>query len=95
MDEKNLMYKLEEATLEWENAKRILAEAKKKLVIAEDRVVFSKIIRDRTVETLRMHRVTTQQFDLVEHERNKEIEDFRNKFPELCDMAHDRDTFSK
>jgi hypothetical protein len=91
MEEKTLMFNLEEATLEWENAKRVLSEAKKKLVTAENAVINSKINRDRTVEALRMHRATTQQFDLVAHERNEEIADFKSRFPELCGMAHDRD----
>ena len=91
MDGKNLMIKLEEATLEWENAKRTLAEAKKKLLTAENNVINSKLNRDLVKESLRMHLATTQRFDLVDHERAEEINDFRNRFPELCHMADARD----
>jgi hypothetical protein len=91
MDGKILMSNLKEANLEWENAKRTLAEAKKRLLTAENNVINLKINRDNTVEALRLHEATTQQFDLVDHERHAEIDDFRNRFPELCEMADARD----
>lgn len=85
------MFKFEEANLEWENAKRALAEAKKKLLTAENNVINCKINRDNMKESLRQHLASTHQFDLVDHERTVEINDFRNRFPELCDMANSRD----
>lgn len=90
MTEKQLLDKLAELEKELHDYRRILADAKRKVLDAESNVISAKLHWDRVKEELRVHRNTVPRHDPTP--QDKEIEAFREKFPELCELARDRDT---
>lgn len=89
MTEQELLDKLSDADREVQEAKRALLEAKKRWTDAETALIGATIHRDRVQEALRVHRNTTPKKELSPNK--KEVEAFRQKFPELCAEALARD----
>lgn len=89
MTEQELIDKLAEADREVTDAKKALAEAKKRWTDTETNLISAKINRDRIRESLRVHRSITPRYepDL----RDLDIERFRKDNPELCEWARERD----
>ncbi len=87
--EKELVDKLAEAEREVVDAKKALAEAKKRWTDAETDLISAKITRDRIKEELRVYRKTTPKYD--PDQRDLDIERFRKDNPELCEWARQRD----
>jgi len=59
----------------------------------ESRLIEAKIRKERLVESLQQLRNSTIDRDLTD--REQDIKDFRNRNPELCQMAKDRDLASE
>lgn len=77
-------------------AERAIASTKKKisklretLVERESELIEETLLKERLQEKLRVHRNTT--IDLPLTARDREIEAFRKKFPELCKVNEDGD----
>lgn len=89
MTEQELINKLAEADREVIDAKKALAEAKKRWTDAETNLISAKINRDRIKEDLRVYRRITVRHD--PDARDLEIERFRQDNPELVEWARQRD----
>ena len=89
MTEQELLTLLWNATAEYADASRTLTEAKKSFMVAETLAVNCKINKEKIEEQLRIFRNITPKFEPTAHEL--EIIEFRNKFPDLCNEAHERD----
>jgi hypothetical protein len=87
--EQELINNLEEADREVVDAKKVLAEAKKRWTDAETDLIGAKINRDRAKETLRVYRNVTPKCD--PDQRDLELERFRAEHPELVEFARQRD----
>ncbi len=87
--EKELVDKLAEAEKELHNAKRALAEAKKRWTDAETNVISAKLNRDRIKEELYEYHRTTPKYE--PDQRDLDIEKFRKDNPEICEWARERD----
>jgi hypothetical protein len=87
--EQDILAQLVEAEREYQDAKRILAEAKKRWLHAETEVINTSLAKERILENLRVHRNTTPQPDTSL--RTQEIKYFQEKYPELCAEAFERD----
>lgn len=89
MKEQDLIKQLEEAEKELNQAKRRLAEAKKVWTDAETKVIDAKIHMQRAKEALRAHRAQTPKYD--PDSRDEAIAQFRKDYPEVVEMARQRD----
>lgn len=89
MTEQELIKKLAEADREVVDAKKALAEAKKRWTDAETDLITAKITRERIKEELRVYRNVTVRYD--PDGRDLEIERFRKDNPELVEWARQRD----
>ena len=89
MTEQELIDKLADADREVVDAKKALAEAKKRWTDAETDLISAKISRDRIKEQLRVHRNVTVKYD--PDQRDLELERFRKDNPELVEWARQRD----
>jgi hypothetical protein len=89
MSEEEILSQLEEAELDWIEAKRKIAFSKKLLMHAETLLIEIKFRKDNLTEALRVFRNTTpiQPLSL----RELEIERFRKDNPEVCAFAKERD----
>lgn len=89
MTEEELMLQLSEAKRDHTEAQYLLATAKKLWTEAETKMINSKLHMERVQEAIRVYHNTTYK---KEHgAREKEIKAFREKFPDLCAMAKQRD----
>jgi hypothetical protein len=80
---------LEDATSEFQSAKKDLAAAKKRWTEAETKLINAKLQKERAEEALLEHLNTTPRYD--PSLQDLEIETFREKHPELVAMAKQRD----
>ena len=87
--EQDILKKMAEAEKELDNTKRLLAEAKRRWTDAETGVIEAKLHLDRVKEELRVHHLVTPKHEPTYDE--KEIERFRQAYPEICQLAKDRD----
>lgn len=89
MTEEQLILQLSEAERDYAEAKRLLATAKKLWTEAETKMINGKLHKERVQEAIRVFHATTYK---KEHgSREKEIKAFREKYPDLCEMAAQRD----
>lgn len=89
MTEKEILAKLAEAEKELHDCRRVLADAKRRTLDAESDVISAKLHWDRVKEELRVHRNTVPRNDPTP--QDNEIQAFRDKYPELCAEARERD----
>lgn len=83
------MLQLAEAKRDHTEAQYLLATAKKLWTEAETKMINSKLHMERVQEAIRVYHNTTYR---KEHgAREKEIKAFREKYPDLCAMAKQRD----
>jgi hypothetical protein len=90
MNEQELLAQLAEVDLNWLEAKRKLAQAKKMWTDTETEIIELKLKRDNLTEALRVFRKT----DPIQPPslRDLEIERFRKDNPEVCALAKERDS---
>jgi len=91
MNEKELLQEIAVAEQEYQDAKKALAEAKRKWVDAETEVIHAKLKKERLVEELRINRNTVPPETPVMEQRELDIERFRQDHPELVEWARQRD----
>lgn len=89
MTEEELLQQLKEAEDELHHAKRKVREVKSQLLDAETNLINAKLHRDRVKEALRVHLATTPKYEPTK--RDEDIEQFREKHPELVAWARQRD----
>ena len=84
---KELIEKLEQAKAEWLEAKSQLRKAEKAWVDAETKLIEKTIAKERIEEQLRVYNNTTPKPKAV----SDEIKGFRERNPEVCQLAYERD----
>ncbi len=89
MSEQELVEQLKEAEKELAQAQSKLASAKKVWTEAETKLIDAKIHLERVKEALRALRARTPKYE--PSPRDEAIEQFRKDFPELVEMAKQRD----
>lgn len=89
MTEQEIINRLADAEREVVDAKKALAEAKRRWTDAETDLISAKIARDRIKEELRVHRKTTPRYE--PSLRDLDIKRFQEDHPELCKWARERD----
>jgi predicted methyltransferase len=88
--EQDFLNELAELDKVWLFAKKKLAEAKKLLMENETRIIELKLQKDRLTEELRIFRNTSVECQLASS-RDIEVASFKERNPEVCKMANDRD----
>jgi hypothetical protein len=94
MTQKNLLDQLADAEQEYQTAKNKLSKAKAALVAMETIVIEKKIKLDTLQQQVREMRDTTPGYVVVEL-REREIEEFRQRYPQLVEEARMRDLKDK
>jgi hypothetical protein len=89
MNEQDLLGQIAEAGQTYQDAKKKLAEAKKKWVKIESLVIETKITLERLQEQLVEYRNTTPTY--LPDAREREIQGFRDRLPHLLEKIKDED----
>jgi hypothetical protein len=87
--EQEILEQISTAEIDYQQAKHLLVEAKKRVSEIETTVIEVKLRFERSVELLRQHRNSHVQPEIIL--RDQEIERFRLDHPELVAMAKQRD----
>jgi hypothetical protein len=89
MTEQEIIEKLALADKEVQDAKKALADARRRWTDAETNLISAKLHWERTKEELRVHRNTVPRSD--PSRRDQEVEQFRKDNPEIVQWARERD----
>lgn len=90
MTEQELLDALAQADVAYEEAKAKMAKAKRAWVDTETEVIEAKLARDRIREQLGVFRRVSTTV-IRPNSRTQEIEDFRERNPEIVEFARERD----
>jgi hypothetical protein len=85
----DLLQQIAQAEADYASAKEKLDKAHRTMVDAESLVIELAITLGRLKDQLRILRKSTP--SVLRDERETEIEGFRQRFPGLCQEAHERD----
>lgn len=91
MDKEKIQEQLAEADREIKEAKSLLAQKRKEWTEAETALIHAKLKKERLTEALRINRATVPSSNPELSLRDQDIQAFREKYPELCEWAKDRD----
>jgi hypothetical protein len=89
MSEEEILLLLSEAEEDYQRSAKLHAKAKMAVMNAETLVIEAKLRMERLQEDLRVHRKTHVQPEIIL--RDQEIEKFRQTYPELVELAKERD----
>ena len=82
-EETTLKIKIEEASTEIIDARRELAEYKRKMLSAEDRLIASQLRQESLEEQLRL--IVSQKVNVNLTDRQREIKDFKDKLESVLE----------